>query len=135
MGEIKEWLYFAYSDILVCEEILHNDFLTHIVAFHSEQAVEKSFKALITHSNNKVPKQHDLIRLYGKIKNYLDIDNESILDDLNKLYIDSRYPSFFGLLPYGKPTLEDAKKFYEFAKDVFERVCEVLEIDKNEVQE
>jgi len=99
MGEIKEWLYFAYSDILVCEKILRNDFLTHIVAFHSEQAVEKSFKALITHSNSKVPKQHDLIRLYGKIKNYLDIDNESILDDLNKLYIDSRYPSSFGLLP------------------------------------
>jgi energy-converting hydrogenase A subunit M len=39
-----------------------------------------------------------------------------------------------GLLPYGKPTIEDAKEFYEFAKDVFDRVCETLEIDKSEVE-
>ena len=30
-------------------------------------------------------------------------------------YIDSRYPGDMGLLPYGKPTLEDAKEFHEFA--------------------
>jgi len=27
-----------------------------------------------------------------------------------------------GLLPYGQPTLEDAKEFYEFALDIFNRV-------------
>jgi HEPN domain-containing protein len=52
---------------------------------------------------------------------------------LNKLYIESRYPSSFGLLPYGKPTLEDAKKFYEFANEVFDKVCEILGVDRSEI--
>ena len=42
-----------------------------------------------------------------------------ILDDL---YIDSRYPGDLGLLPNGKPTLTDAEEFYEFAKDVYNKV-------------
>ena len=38
-----------------------------------------------------------------------------------------------GLLPYGKPTLEDAREFYEFAISVFEKVCDILKIDKSEI--
>jgi len=30
---------------------------------------------------------------------------------LHQLYIDARYPVDFGLLPYGKPSLEDARRF------------------------
>jgi len=133
MNKTKEWLYFAYSDILTCERILYDEMLSNIVAFHAQQAVEKSFKALIIHKKDKVPKQHDLIRLYKRIEFYLDIDDDSILDDLNKLYIESRYPSSFGLLPYGKPTLEDAKKFYEFANEIFDKVCEILGVDRSEI--
>ena len=55
-----------------------------------------------------------------------------IVDLLDKLYIESRYPSSFGLLPYGKPTLEDAKEFYDFALEVFNKVCDMLEINKEE---
>lgn len=50
-----------------------------------------------------------------------------MLDKLNKLYIDSRYPSDLGLLPYGKPTLADAKMFYQFAKEIFDKVKAFLE--------
>jgi HEPN domain-containing protein len=67
------------------------------------------------------------------------VDIEIIIDDnlihlLDELYIDSRYPNDFGLLPYGKPTLEDAKEFYELALSVFGKVCEILIIDKEELQ-
>jgi hypothetical protein len=39
-----------------------------------------------------------------------------------------------GLLPYGKPTLDDAKEFYNFALMVFEEVCRQLDIDREELQ-
>jgi HEPN domain-containing protein len=71
--------------------------------------------------------------LHTRIKDYLDIKDENILEDLNELYIDSRYPGDMGLLPYGKPTIVDAKEFYEFANSVFDRVCKILEIDKQEL--
>lgn len=57
-----------------------------------------------------------------------------VLDILNQLYIDSRYPGSFGILPYGKPTLTDAKRFYEFAMDIFDKVCRLLEINQEEVE-
>ena len=56
-----------------------------------------------------------------------------MLKVLDKLYIDSRYPGDMGLLPYGKPTTEDAKEFYEFALNIFDKVCKILDIDKKEV--
>ena len=46
-----------------------------------------------------------------------------------RLCIDSRYPGDLGLLPYGKPTIVDAKEFYNFATDIFERVCVLLEME------
>ena len=36
-------------------------------------------------------------------------------------------------LTCGKPTIEEAKDFFDFALEVFEKVCEVLKIDKKEV--
>ena len=106
-----EWLKSAKSDIQVIEKIIDEVDLSHVVAFHSQQAVEKSFKALLENRKIEFKKQHDLIKLKSKIDDF-EID-EDTLDILNKLYIDSRYPGEIGLLPYGKPTLEDAKYFRE----------------------
>jgi len=130
----KDWLEAAYGDIIVLESIKDNDFITHITAFHSQQTVEKSFKAMLEHYEANVPHKHDLLMLNKLISKYLTIDDTYILDALNDLYIDSRYPGDMGLLPYGKPTLEDAKEFYEFAKSVFDRVCGILDIDKDELK-
>ena len=123
------WLQASYSDLVVIKEIVHNDFLSHMVAFHSQQSIEKSFKALLEFYTNRVPQKHDLILLAELVSQYIDVDNEDILEDLNELYIDSRYPNSFGLLPNGKPTLENAKEFYLFADDIFDRVCEILGVE------
>ncbi len=64
--------------------------------------------------------------LNNLVSEYITIDDEYILEALNSLYIVSRYPGSFGLLPHGKPTLEDAREFYEFALDIFDRVCKLL---------
>jgi HEPN domain-containing protein len=128
-----EWLKSSYYDLENIKYIINVEYLTHIVAFHSQQSIEKSFKTLIVLYSNKLPKQHDLLKLHTRIKDYLDIKDENILEDLNELYIDSRYPGDMGLLPYGKPTIDDAKEFYEFANSVFDRVCKILEIDKQEL--
>ena len=115
-----EWLRSAFLDLKNIEKIIDDEFLTHIVAFHSQQAVEKSIKALLEYQGKKVPKTH-------KIQTLVDIarmdlkEFDDIIQLLDELYIESRYPGDFGLLPYGKPTLEDARKFYEFALKVFKK--------------
>lgn len=130
----KDWLEAAYGDIIVLESIKDNDFITHMIAFHSQQTVEKSFKAMLEHYENNVPHKHDLLMLNKLTSKYLTINDTYILDALNDLYLDSRYPGSFGLLPYGKPTLKDAKEFYEFAQDIFNQVCTLLNISIEEIK-
>ena len=130
----KEWLKAALDDLITIEEIVKNSFLSNIVAFHAQQCVEKSMKAIIEEEQIDIPKIHKLLKLYKKVSFKLDNIDENILITLDGLYIESRYPSAFGLLPYGKPTLEDAKMFYEFANDIFDKVCNILDVDKKELK-
>ena len=43
----REWLNAAGDDLTAIENLLDNPVLTNIVAFHSQQAIEKSIKAII----------------------------------------------------------------------------------------
>jgi HEPN domain-containing protein len=43
----REWLNAAGDDLITIENLLDNPILTNIVAFHSQQAIEKSIKAII----------------------------------------------------------------------------------------
>ena len=112
----KAWLSSAKMDLENIRLIIDNEFLTPISCFHIQQCIEKSMKALLESKNAHVPKTHDLLRLYALITEYLKIDIDLILlQKINDLYIDSRYPGNLGLLPEGKPEVVEAKEFYEFA--------------------
>jgi len=124
-----EWLKAAYADLRVIEHIVDDEFLTHIVAFHAQQTIEKSLKAILEYESKRVPRVHKLQNLISKIDRELPLDNE-ILEILDELYIDSRYPNDMGLLPYGKPTVEDAIVFYDFSRNIFDIVCDTLKIDR-----
>ncbi len=129
-----EWLKASYSDLAVVEEIIDNAFLTHMVAFHWHQSIEKSWKALLEFNNLNVPKKHDLLLLQNVTSQKLTAEHTNMLESLNELYIESRYPGDLGLLPYGKPTLADAKEFYEFADTIFEQICTQLGISVSEIK-
>jgi HEPN domain-containing protein len=89
----NEWFISAESDLLLIKEILGIEDLTHLSAFHAQQTVEKSFKAVIEEFDLGFIKTHSLETLYNLVKKklpgQLDID---ILILLDQLYIDSRYP-------------------------------------------
>ena len=51
-----------------------------------------------------------------KIEEVIQISfNELIISELDRLYIDARYPGDMGLMPHGKPTLEEAKIYFQEA--------------------
>ncbi len=118
-----EWLKSAESDLRTIERILDDEALTHVVAFHAQQCVEKCLKALLEFLCRSVPKEHSTIRLYGLVADALDMElDQDILTDLDDLYIDARYPGELGLLPSGKPSLDDARQFSRFAAEVYRKV-------------
>ncbi len=127
----KEWLISAKDDFKVIDKIIEEEYLAHRVAFHSQQAIEKTFKALVNEKEVKLIKTHDLLTLYEQIAEFINLTLDiETLELLDKLYIDARYPGDLGLLPNGKPTIDDAKRFYEFAKNIFDNIKKFLETVK-----
>jgi len=124
----REWLHAALYDLATIEEIIKDDFLTPISSFHAQQAVEKSLKAVLEYYEKEVPHIHNLKKLSELAKEFIEIDNIEILLKLDSIYIDARYPGELGLLSTGKPTVQEAREFYEFSKDVFNRICDLLDI-------
>jgi len=75
----KEWLDKAYDDILTIGEIIDNPRLTNIAAFHAQQAIEKSLKAVIEEFEIGSIKTHNLQRLFAVVEEFIQFDVELIL--------------------------------------------------------
>lgn len=123
----QEWVLAAQDDLSAAEVLMEADYLFNVVSFHCQQAVEKLLKALIEEHDINLPKTHSLDVLYGKVKPWVTIEDIDTLRRLNSLYIESRYPGELGLLPEGKPTLEDATIFLCFARDVYNRIANLIQ--------
>lgn len=126
----QEWLRSAEDDLEAIDEIIENESLTNIVAFHAQQAIEKSLKALIEEYDLKFKKTHKLMMLFNIVESIIDLQiNEDTIIKLDSLYIESRYPSSLGLLPDGKPDQNEAKNFKNASKEVFRTIKSKLKED------
>jgi HEPN domain-containing protein len=114
------WLQYA-SDDLRSAKVLLTEKIYNISCFHSQQVVEKLFKAFIAAYDQSIPRTHNLIRLHKICEDLyggkLEFDNEKLIL-LNDVYIDSRYPADFGALPSGQPSEKEASKVYLCAKEI-----------------
>ena len=125
--QAEAWLRSAHDDLLTIEELIGNDLLTHIVAYHAQQAIEKSLKAILEERLEPVPRIHNLITLRAMVEKFLQFDEDSdVFDQINELYVDSRYPTDFGYLPDGKPSAEAAVAFKNTAEKIYEKVLRTL---------
>lgn len=124
----QDWLSFALTDLKSCEMIINDAFLSNVVAFHSQQAIEKVFKAVMEEYEVGFIKTHDLVTLHNAVKGYIDFEPDvDLLIQINEVYLASRYPGHLGLLADGKPTIKEAETFYKTAKDIFYSVKKELE--------
>lgn len=125
--QVESWLNAAGDDLAVVNEIFKNENLTNMTAFHCQQAVEKSFKAVLEEFEGKVPRLHDIITLKERISPYINISvDEDVFVQLNELYLEARYPSDMGLLPCGKPSPDIALKFFRLAGEIYNNIKEIL---------
>jgi HEPN domain-containing protein len=117
----NDWFHSAESDLQLIKEIISRENLTHLSAFHAQQAIEKSFKAIIEEFELGFIKSHSLEMLYNKVKGKISTGiNSDLLILLDQLYIDARYPGELGLLPDGKPSIKEAEEFYSLGRQIYE---------------
>lgn len=124
---VKDWLEFAQLDLHTIEKIIDDPTLTSIVAFHAQQCIEKSYKAIILKFTGEIPRVHSLISLNGTVRNFLKVDVDiEIIKILNEIYIDSRYPSEIGMSGVNIPSVQTAKLFYKEANQIYKSIVEKL---------
>lgn len=127
----SQWLESAQMDLGAIVRLLEKEELTPVIAFHAQQCVEKCFKAVLEEHSQKVPRDHSTLRLYGRVRDLIDLEVDmELLTDLDGLYIESRYPGELGLLPNGKPTVADARQFYDHATEICEQVERILNVER-----
>jgi len=124
----EEWLKKAREDLDVVLEIISKEHLTGMAAFHSQQAVEKTLKGVIEEFEIGFMKTHNLERLLGVIGRQVNLEVDlNLIKRLDEVYISARYPSDLGLLPAGKPSIQDARELYDFANEFYHKVKILLE--------
>ena len=118
----RAWLNAAEDDLIAIKNLLNIPILTNIVAFHSQQAIEKTIKAIIEEFGISILKTHNLQTLLMRIEEVIPFTiNELIISELDRLYIDSRYPGDLGLMPNGKPSIAEAEMYFHEALKVKEQ--------------
>jgi HEPN domain-containing protein len=123
----REWLNAAEDDLATIKSLIENPDLTNIIAFHAQQAIEKTLKAIIEEYEIGFIKTHNIQTLSLIISEKIPVTiNEYIVEQLDRMYIDARYPGDFGLMPFGKPTISEATAYYQQAKALKEQVEKIL---------
>ena len=116
------WLEQARRDLAWAEDSRDTGHF-HGACFVAQQAAEKALKAVIEELDLGFVRTHSLTRLYELVRlHYPVVGNMDMLDRLDSVYIEARYPGEMGLLPFGKPTSDEAADLFGFANDIFHRL-------------
>ena len=90
---VLAWIQACEEDLAAAEVLLKSKLATGAASFHSQQCVEKALKAVLEDYAERVPKIHDLDKLFHEVNRYATIEMDTlIVNKLNVLYIESRYP-------------------------------------------
>ncbi|MEA2019748.1 MAG: HEPN domain-containing protein [Campylobacterota bacterium] len=127
----KEWLTKAWHNLSGAKIFYDVNHYTDVTAVELHYAVEKILKSFLANQNKKIPKTHDLIDIYELIKKNIDLEEHKfLLDQITEYHIEESYPAFDRKMP----PREEIKVVLDFALELFEKVCTLLDIDSEEVK-
>lgn len=118
--ETGEWIKIVEEEV-TSANLLFERGLYRMVCLHSQQAVEKIVKALLTEWGIEFKKTHNIVDLLALLRTRgltLNLSHEEA-GFLTAVYR-SRYPTEAGLLPHGEPTEDDASQALALAQRVVE---------------
>ena len=115
------WIDSAQEDLIAAEILIYKPRCYKLVAFHCQQALEKSLKGYILFKDNRLLDGHNLLWLCKQAakndKDFIEFLDECAL--INHCYIDTRYPSdlFFEI------NEKQIRKIFIATKEVFDAIC------------
>ena len=127
----KEWLTIAFHDLQSAKILYEARHYTDSIGNDLQQSIEKIPKAILAVENKKIPKSHDLLEVYENIKDKISFEDVEILilAKATEYHKEDRYPN----PNYSLPPREEIKEVLEFTDKLFDRVCNILDIDQSEL--
>jgi HEPN domain-containing protein len=128
----KEWLTFSLKNLNTAKLLFDVNHYEDIIGIELQQSLEKLLKSIMANENIKIPKDHDLIKLYFTIESFIDIlENELVkLRIATNYYKEDRYPNPH----YCLPSREEIKEVLNFTEKLFDNVCKILDINIEEIK-
>jgi len=127
----KEWLTKAYHDLSSSKILYDAHHFTDSIGCDLHQAIEKCLKAFLAYENKQIKRSHDLIDIYELVNDHIKLDESQIriLGIATNYYTHNRYPAAHCVLP----ERQEIKIVLDFTIYLFEKVCQILEIDKQKL--
>jgi len=119
-----DWLAKAAKDLMVCEQLLiKGAVFSEAVAFHAQQAAEKSLKALLVVRQVEFPKTHDIERLLELVSLADGPLAEALADaaELTPFGVEYRYPG-----EYAPVSADAANACVSLARKVHDEIAQRL---------
>ena len=127
----KEWISFAKKNLDTAIKLYEVNHYTDIIGVELQQALEKTLKALYAYYDKKIKKTHKLLELIVELEQLSFSDEEIILlERATNYYRVDRYPN----PNYFLPTNQEVKEILDFSQQLFDKVCLMLEIDKESLK-
>jgi len=128
----KEWMSKAWHHLSSGKLLYDANHYTDVIAVDFHYAIEVILKSFLAYENRKIIKTHDLIEISELIINRIEFDTEEkkLLILVSTYHIRGSYPPKDRKMP----SREELKEVLNFAQRLFDRVCDILEIDKEELK-
>ena len=125
----KEWLTKAWHNLSTAQLLFSVNHYTDIIAVDLHYSCEKSLKSILAYQNKKIPKSHDLVEIYKNVIDFITIEEIELLKQVSEYHIEESYPAFNRVLP----PRDEIKEVLDFTEQLFDTVCNILNIDKSEL--
>lgn len=116
---VKEWVSLAEEELNMALYLLDGKYFKG-TCYHSQQCIEKAIKSFLLHKGWELEKTHSIERLVsiaGDYKIKISISDEDLVF-MDSIYR-GRYPVESGLLPFGDPSEEKARRAVQIAEGIF----------------
>jgi HEPN domain-containing protein len=131
-NSVLAWLQYAEKDNKARKVLFKAEGLDLIYVFHCHQAIEKALKALLLKWEIDPPKSHDLNKLLSLLpENVMKEfqDKQMYLNELNIIYIDSRYPSGFAQFPNDFVSQEELESIEHSTDELYHKIVNLTKAD------
>jgi len=124
----KEWLEFAIKNLNTAQLLYEAKHYEDIIGIELEQTLEKVLKSIMANIGIRIPKDHDLVKIYFMIEDFICLSDDEILflRKVTNYYKEDRYPN----PNYCLPSRSEIKEILYFTEELFDKTCKILDIDK-----